>query len=103
MDKWLTVPKNEKGKEEYNYGTDNSDNLYTTIIPPEEYSILWKNGVFDTINENCGLGIDDYESEIIPAEQIEEAIKYVSDSLYPTLFEALQKAKQYGSFMALDF
>ena len=103
MNKWLTVPKNEKGVEEYDYGINSSDNLFTFIIPPEEYSNLWVDGIFDKINENCELEIDDFESEIIPVEQIEKAIRCVSSSLYPTFYNALQLAEKYHSFLATDF
>lgn len=103
MDKWLTVPKNEKGIEEYDYGVDSSDNMFSVIIPPEEYHNLLVDGIFDAINENCETGIDDYESEIIPLEQIENAISCVSNTSYPTFYNALQKAKEYQSFLATDF
>lgn len=59
--------------------------------------------MFETINDRLGLLIDDFESEIIPAEMIHEVITLVSKEKYPVLYDALMQAQKYNAYLALDF
>ena len=99
--KWLTIPKNEVGMEEYENGIEGSENIISFTIPENEFNALWD--VFDSINEKYDLLIDDFESEIIPAEIINDVIELVSKEKFPTFYEALILAEKYNSFLALDF
>ena len=59
--------------------------------------------VFETINDRFGLLIDDFESEIIPAEVIHDVITLVSKEKYPVFYDALMQAQKYNAYLALDF
>ncbi len=101
MNKWITIPRNEMGEKEYEHGVEESENLISFTIPENEYITLWD--VFETINDRFGLLIDDFESEIIPAEMIHEVITLVSKEKYPVFYDALMQAQKYNAFLALDF
>lgn len=44
-------------------------------IPDEsEFSLIWKSGVFQHLNCACGIGISDYEEEVLSANSTQMAI-----------------------------
>lgn len=59
--------------------------------------------VFETINDRFDLLIDDFESEIIPAEVIHDVITLVSKEKYPVFYDTLMQAQKYNAYLALDF
>ncbi len=101
MNKWITIPKNEMGEKEYENGVEESENLISLTIPENEFAALWD--VFETINDHFGLLIDDFESEIIPAEMIHDVITLVSKEKYPVFYDALITAQKYDTYLAFDF
>ena len=101
MNKWITIPKNEMGEKEYEHGVEESENLISFTIPENEFATLWD--VFETINKNIRLLIDDFESEIIPAEMIHDVITLVSKEKYPVFYDALITAQKYDTYLAFDF
>lgn len=99
----LSVPLNKKGIEELEYGDMNTENVKVIELSYSEFEDMYKDGsIFDKINEECNLLIDDYESETIPNEKIENCLAIVEDK-YIKLKEALNLAKEYNTFVDLDF
>lgn len=101
-DRYLTVPKNEKGIEEYNSGIEHSDNLIESVLSEDEFDTLYHSGVFKRLNERCGLMIDDYESEIINVDCINKCHDIIF-SIPGAFSKMADKAKTLNTILCLDF
>jgi hypothetical protein len=101
--RWLSVPINEKGIEEYDYGVEDTSNIKTFMLSEREFDVLYHQGIFDSINEECELFIDDYESEVISKENFETCDKIIGNANVPVFSEALELAKKYDTLLGLDF
>lgn len=75
--KFLIVPLNKKGLEEYNYCLENTENIIEKDLPSSEYNVLVNQGVFDRFNERFVLNISNYECEEIYFEDLDEAFDLV--------------------------
>ncbi len=69
--KCLVIPKNREGEIDSDYGRYDTPNIVCIIFPNEEVDRMFDDGVVETLNRKCDIGIDDYESEEIPFEKIE--------------------------------
>jgi hypothetical protein len=99
----MSVPLNKKGIEELEYGVEESNNIKVIHLSNSEFEELYQDGgVFDRINEKYDLMIDDFESERIPKEKIQYCLTIV-DGKYAKFKEALNLAKEYNTFLDLDF
>lgn len=101
--RYLTVPYNEKGIQEYNNGVEASENLYTVELPEDEFLTLVKS--FGLINKECDLLIDDHESETIDCHHLikcQGIIANVKESI-PVFVKALNMAIDKKTLLALDF
>lgn len=98
----LTVPKNKKGIDECEYGIQNTDNLVEATLDEDEFDILWRRGIFKSINDHCDLMIDDYESEDISAENLRKCLDVISE-IPGKFYEMAQLAIKYNTFLQLDF
>jgi len=100
--RFLTVPINERGIEEYDHGIENTENMIEIMLPEKEYVELKESGIFEFINEKCDLLIDDYESEIIDADDLRKCITQIE--LHKGIFlDHAYQAMKYKTFLALDF
>ncbi len=100
--RYLSVPINNQGIEEYDHGIEDTANIIETLLPENEFYELQTNGVFEQINKTCDLLIDDYESEIITAQNLINC-KSIIQELTGVFAEAAHKAIEHGTFLALDF
>ena len=99
----MSVALNKKGIEELEYGIEESDNIKVFYLSVLEFEELYQHGgVFDRINEKCDLMIDDFESERIPKEKIQYCLNILDDK-YVKFKEALNLAREYDTFLDLDF
>lgn len=101
--RFLTVPYNADGIEEYNNGIENSNNMCTLELPEEEFEILRE--CFGILNKECGLLIDDYESEMIAGEAAIRC-KEIIDSLriqVPVFYKAVDVAIRHAGVIFMDF
>lgn len=101
--RYLTVPYNEKGIQEYNNGVEESENLYTVELPEDEFIALVKS--FGLINKECDLLIDDCESESINGDHLikcQDIIANVKERI-PVFAKALDMAIDNKTLLALDF
>ena len=100
--RYITVPKNAKGIEEYEKGIEGTDNLFEIQLSDAEFMELATKGVFKDLNKKFSLLIDDYESEIVDAEKLKEYMANKT-SENGNFFHAIEKAIEYNTFIALDF
>lgn len=108
--RYLTIPLNESAMENYYNGIENDGNSLEWSISEMEFEQLLESKVFDTINEQCKLMIDDFESEIVEKGSIENALKCIKDAyshdqrdVLKTLLGYAEKALECGTIMAFDF
>ena len=100
---WITVPKNEKGYEEYNYGIEHTENMDEFKLTPEEYHELFKAGVFRILeNTYKELYIDDFESSKITTDQL-KAVYHSINGVKGVFLTAVDLAIKYGTCIYLDF
>ena len=100
---WLTVPKNEKGYDEFNYGVEHTENMDEFKLSPDECQKLNKAGVFNILeNTYEELYIDDFESNTITAEQLKAVYNDINvvDGVF---IKAVDLAIKYGTCVYLDF
>jgi len=101
--KYITVPKNSLGIELCDYsGTTDDDNLICYKMTQTRLDEIWNTGITDIINTECHLLIDDYESERIEGDNIDKCLDILNDE-FDELKEALKKAKEFDTFVDLDF
>lgn len=100
--KWITVPINEKGCQEYKDGYEHTENMLEYIIPHDEFRLLWKNRIFDIINNRFNLLIDDYESESVTADQLKTVYNAIN-GVKGVFLQAVNKAIEFGTEICLDF
>lgn len=101
--KYITVPKNAVGIELCE--TSNvieDDNLIYYSMTQERLDEIWKTGIIDKINEECNLSIDDFESERIEGENIDKCLEILNTE-FTELKKALEQAKEFNTFVDLDF
>lgn len=101
--RFLTIPKNAQGVQEYNYDTEEKPNCLTAVLPEGEFLRLWET-VFPKWKRFCHLQIDEFESESIPAELLKKCREIVerSDVQTPVLDCALRLAELYGTSLEMD-
>lgn len=80
------------------------------ILSDEQYRNLCSMEVFDKINEECEIIIDDYEDEILELDKIPIALKVINQLLLSNLNEELIHLKRmldlaicYKTIVGFDF
>ena len=100
--RYLTVPKNQPGMNEYDYGIEHTSNMIERVLGEEEFEALYNKYIFKRINDECGLMIDDYESEEISSDNLRKCIHFISE--IPGVFYEMAKiALKYDTVLYLDF
>lgn len=106
MEKWIFVPKNKEGINNCRIMEFESEDVESYDIKDEEFDLLFSAGVFDAINEKCGLCIDDYEEEVISGKDIKKSIIITKKMDLPqnsSFIKALQAAEKYNTRAYLCF
>lgn len=75
--RYIVVPLNEKGLEEYDYCIENTVNITEKELPLSEYNVLANQGIFSKLNEKFVLNLSDYECEEIYSENLKEVFDLV--------------------------
>lgn len=80
------------------------------ILSEVQYKALDNTGVFDEINEKCGIIIDDYEEEVLELDKIPIALEVVNQLISNNKNEELIKLKtilnsaiRYKTLVGFDF
>ena len=87
--RYISVPLNEKGIEDYNYGKEESINIKVFEL--------------NEINNSCDLLIDDYESEEISGKNLIIALDISIKNKCKILTQALELAIEMNTLVGLDF
>lgn len=99
---WITVPKNEKGYEEYDYGIMHTENMDQFKLPTAEYDKLIDSGVFRILeNTYKGLYIDAFESCTITADQL-KAVYDAINVIDGVFIKAVDLAIKYGTCIYMN-
>lgn len=101
--RYISVPLNEKGIEDYNYGKEESINIKVFELNEIEYNNIDEAGVFNEINNSCDLLIDDYESEEISGKNLIIALDISIKNKCKILTQALELAIEMNTLVGLDF
>ncbi|MDD6488381.1 MAG: hypothetical protein PUG48_01005 [Clostridia bacterium] len=102
--RYLLVPLNNKGMEEYNFCIEDTDNILEIDLPTAEYNLLISNNIFSKFNETFILNISDYECEEINTENLSKAfeiIKPIADKL-PVFVSCLNIAIEKGTLLGIN-
>ena len=101
--KWITVPKNPKGYNEYDLGIEHTENMDEFALSLEECRELYRSGVFQILESTYReLYIEDAESNTITSEQLEAVYDEIS-SVKGVFLTAVDLAIKYGTCVFLDF
>ena len=76
--RYIRVPKDIKAMKDYDYGVQKDEQIEELILSESQYSIFFNLKVFQLINEECGVIIDDYEEEVLSLEKIPLALKIIN-------------------------
>lgn len=101
--RFISVPLNDQGIDDYNYGVEGSKNITEIKLGEDEFDKIYFSGVFDDINEKCNLLIDDYESEEIKGENLKIALDISKKKKCEVLIQATELAIEKNTLVGLDF
>ena len=76
--RYIRVPKDIKAMKDYDYGVQKDEQMEELILSESQYNIFYTLKIFQLINEECGVIIDDYEEEVLSLEKIPLALKIVN-------------------------
>ncbi len=77
--KTISVPLTMEAMERLDTDTCIDGDLQELELGELDYEKLWKSGIFEELNKNLDIIIDDYEDEKIPLERLQEAITIVEN------------------------
>lgn len=93
--KIISVPLTEQANKALYFGQDVENDVTDVVLSQGEFDALWRDGIWDKINVNFNLWIDEYEDEnISDLENINRLIKYLENvevSDHPMAISGLQK------------
>lgn len=105
-ERWISVPKNSEGKQDCDYGEYETENVVNYDVSDNEFRALLRNGSIVAMNTECGLMIQDYESEVIPVDKIARCMSIVrehGDYIDGAFMQAFKSALNFGTFVQLEF
>lgn len=97
----LCVPYNDQGKIDLEYDNNTENNIYINF-PKKEYEYMMINThIFDKINNECDLLIDDYEEDIIQYKDFEIVSRILENHVenIPIFMYAFNIAKKYRTYL----
>lgn len=75
----ITVPLNDQGMKDMEFDSDHSIHVQEIKLNEQQFYKLYQTGVFDVLNRLCNVIIDDFESEVIPFENLLHAQKEIKN------------------------
>lgn len=76
------------------YGEAKPEQITEWRLSDEDFDKLYKLGVFEAINNQCEVIIDDFESEWIEGDGLKEAIKALEEVYGAENLKALKRLKE---------
>ena len=109
-ERFIRVPKDKRAMKDYDYGVQKKEQMEEMILSETQYKTLDNIGVFDEINEKCGIIIDDYEEEVLELDKIPIALEVVNQLINNNennelirLKRILNLAIKYKTLVGFDF
>ena len=93
--RYIRVPKDIKAMKDYDYGVQKDEQMEELILSESQYSVFYTLKVFQLINEECDVLIDDYEEEVIIIREIPLALRIVNKIIQNSNDINLIKFKKY--------
>lgn len=90
-DRYIRVPKDIKAMEDYDYGSQRPEQMVEWILNEEEYTKLDKLGVFNYINNECDIIIDDFEEEVLPFNKLSKARDIIENLIINNQFNDIME------------
>lgn len=101
--RYISVPLNSSGIEEYDYGIENTKNIDVFELTEDEFDKIYFSGIFNEINDRCNLLIDDYESEELKGDNLKIALDIAKSNECEILIKAIKLAVEKNTIVGLDF
>ncbi|UKS29659.1 hypothetical protein LOZ80_12285 [Paenibacillus sp. HWE-109] len=76
----ISVPFNDQGMKDMENDLDNSEYVQEFKINEKQFYTLFESGIFNVLNRECDVLIDDFETELIDFESLLKANKVLSNS-----------------------
>lgn len=95
-ERFIRVPKDKRAMKDYDYGVQKKEQMEEMILSETQYKTLDNIGVFDEINEKCGIIIDDYEEEVLELDKIPIALEVVNQLINNNENNELIRLKRIG-------
>lgn len=90
----ISVPNDYEAMQALEYGNENPNQTTEWRLQEKEFEQLYKLGVFELINNECEVIIDDFESEWLEKESLPKAIKALEKNYESDELEVLKKLKE---------
>jgi len=102
---FYSIPLNEKGREEINYGQENTENMIDGQFDAEEIGELLADKSLLEVGGICDEDICDGESSVIYPQYAQKAIDIIKSKGHENvlLIKLLEKSKEIGMELYLDF
>lgn len=78
MSKTICVPISLEAEQRLDYDQNLPGDLLEIEISQTEFNELWDSGLFQILNANLDILIDEYEDEVIIFEKLDQAIELIS-------------------------
>lgn len=108
--RYITVPLDNEAMEAYDLGEENIQNCLEWMLTEEEFEVLNSMQIFNQINNECSLIIDDFESEVIQGKNLEKSYEIICLLYEHTPNTIIEKFKNFtqtaldkNTFIAFDF
>lgn len=99
----IVIPINDIGKNSYDYGLEDDENLIVYNIPRSEFNEIYPTTI-ELINEKYGLLIDECEEEVIKSDIVNEILNILKPiNNIQNIKTAFEKARELNTEMYLEF
>lgn len=92
--RYISIPKDREAMQALEYGEENKNEITEWKLEEEEFVQLYNLIVFELINNEWDVIIDDFESECLEGEDLSKAIKVLEKNHEYDEFEVIKNLKE---------
>ena len=92
--RYITVPNDYEAMQALEYGTDKPNQVTEWKLLDKEFEQLYNLGVFELLNNECEIIIDDFESEWLEKEELSKTVKILEKKYESDELEVITKLKE---------
>ena len=92
--RYITVPNDYEAMQALEYGNEEPNQVTEWKLLEEEFEQLYNLGIFELLNNECDIIIDDFESEWLENEALSKAIKILEKRYESNETEVITKLKE---------